>query len=317
MREKDFNTGLRGVLFEAKHYARMGAAIWLYGWLVLRQTHQSQGVGYVLGGAPVTYREIESETGFNRRTLEAWMRVLRREGYIQTHNLPAGISVRILKAKKHRRNRASTFRGEFADGDAARQSDLFRRFGDDAGFAHPAIRDRADTAREIADRGPHFDVANVTNPGESIRFTSPIGSSSVQRLRENYIGETYQRVEGQDREPQLNHQTSFGWENTSNRVVRSQENTLLKETNSRNHNNGRAPRPLHSDQPPLRNETHSQSGRQPATISPRHIQPKPQTQQPQERFPWDLRKRMRLIRAEREDEVRRELYVGTGPEGRR
>jgi hypothetical protein len=26
---------------------------------------------------------------------------------------------------------------------------------------------------------------------------------------------------------------------------------------------------------------------------------------------------MRLIRAEREDEVRRELYVGTGPEGRR
>jgi hypothetical protein len=69
MREKDFNTGLRGVLFESRHYARMGAAVWLYGWLVLRQTHQSGGVGYVLGGAPVTYREIEEETGFNRRTL--------------------------------------------------------------------------------------------------------------------------------------------------------------------------------------------------------------------------------------------------------
>jgi hypothetical protein len=118
MRERDFNTGLRGVLFEAKHYARMGPAIRLYGWLVLRQTHQSQGVGYVLGGAPVTYREIESETGFNRRTLEAWMRVLRREGYVQTHNLPAGISVRILKAKKHRPNRAGSSRGEHAGGAA-------------------------------------------------------------------------------------------------------------------------------------------------------------------------------------------------------
>src|SRR5579864_1436055 len=73
MRGKDFNTGLRGVLFEAQHYERMGAAVWLYGWLVLRQTHQSGSVGWVLGGAPISYREIEEETGFNRRTLERWM----------------------------------------------------------------------------------------------------------------------------------------------------------------------------------------------------------------------------------------------------
>src|SRR5271155_2492093 len=70
MREKNYNTGLRGVLFEKRHYARMGAAIWLYGWLVLRQTHQTGSTGWVLGGAPVTYREIECETGFNRRTLD-------------------------------------------------------------------------------------------------------------------------------------------------------------------------------------------------------------------------------------------------------
>jgi hypothetical protein len=29
MREKNFSTGLRGVLFEAKHYAQMGSAVWL------------------------------------------------------------------------------------------------------------------------------------------------------------------------------------------------------------------------------------------------------------------------------------------------
>jgi hypothetical protein len=68
MRGKDYNTGLRGVLFEATHYERMGAAIWLYGWLVLRQTHEYGGAGYVLGGAPVSYRESEEETGFKKRT---------------------------------------------------------------------------------------------------------------------------------------------------------------------------------------------------------------------------------------------------------
>jgi hypothetical protein len=100
MREKNFNTGLRGVLFEERHYARMGSAIWLYGWLVLRQTHQTGTTGWVLGGSPVSYREIEGETGFNRRTLERWMSLLRRNEYIETEAAPDGVIVRILKAKK-------------------------------------------------------------------------------------------------------------------------------------------------------------------------------------------------------------------------
>src|ERR1700735_77316 len=100
MREKNFSTGLRGVLFEAQHYARMGSALWLYGWLVLRQTHQTGSVGWVLGGAPVRYREIEEETGFNRRTLERWLSTLRRQGYIETTAAQEGVRIRITKAKK-------------------------------------------------------------------------------------------------------------------------------------------------------------------------------------------------------------------------
>ena len=64
MRDKNYNTGVRGVLLDVKHYERMGSALWLYSWLVLRQTHQSGAIGWVLGGAPVSYREIEEETGF-------------------------------------------------------------------------------------------------------------------------------------------------------------------------------------------------------------------------------------------------------------
>jgi DNA-binding transcriptional regulator YhcF (GntR family) len=100
MRGKDYSTGLRGGLFERQHYARMGSALWLYGWLVLRQTNQRDGIGWVLGGTPITYREIEEETGFNSRTLERWMRDLRRAGYIETDVVAAGIVVRITKAKK-------------------------------------------------------------------------------------------------------------------------------------------------------------------------------------------------------------------------
>jgi hypothetical protein len=107
MRGKDYNAGLRGVLFEARHHRRMGAPVrlygWLvrlYGWLVRRQTHQQGGLGWVLGGAPISYREIEKETGFNCRTLERWMHALRRHGYIETEAAPASVIARITKAKK-------------------------------------------------------------------------------------------------------------------------------------------------------------------------------------------------------------------------
>ncbi len=100
MRGKDYNVGLRGGLFEVEHYERMGAPVWLYGWLVLRQTRQERSVGLVLGGKPISYREIEEETGFQRKTLERWMRTLRREGHIETRPAASGVVVRITKAKK-------------------------------------------------------------------------------------------------------------------------------------------------------------------------------------------------------------------------
>src|SRR5579863_2127588 len=106
MRGMNFNAGLRGVLFDARHFDKMGTAVWLYGWLVLRQTHQTGEIGWVLGGAPVNYREIEEETGFNRRTLERWMRTLRRQGYIVTQASQAGMVIQITKAKKFPQDRA-------------------------------------------------------------------------------------------------------------------------------------------------------------------------------------------------------------------
>jgi hypothetical protein len=156
MREKDYNTGLRGVLFEAQHHARMGAAIWLYGWLVLRRTHQTGTTGWVLGGAPVSYREIEEETGFNRRTLERWMRLLRKHEYISTQCAPDGVIVRILKAKKHGRNSERSL----------------------------PVRDTAEGVRKDAGPRPQNCVADARKISLVERVAAGISSSSVERIKE-------------------------------------------------------------------------------------------------------------------------------------
>src|SRR5271154_4601140 len=150
MRGKDYNAGLRGVLFEARHYEQMGAALWLYGWLVLRQTHQSGSIGWVLGGAPISYHEIEEETGFNPRTLERWMKTLRKHRYVETEAVPSGIRVRITKAKK------------------------FPQGG----------RNLADRLRKVAEGSPQNRVATHSQSSSNQNFTAGIGSSSVGRSQE-------------------------------------------------------------------------------------------------------------------------------------
>jgi hypothetical protein len=170
MREKNFNTGLRGVLFEERHYARMGSAIWLYGWLVLRQTHQTGTTDWVLGGAPVSYREIEGETGFNR--LERWMSVLRRNEYIETEAAPGGVIVRILKAKKH------------LQGAGLGTSNDVRR-----------VCNFAETVRRVAERTPQRCVANRGETYENERIAARIGSSSVVRIKDNEQQHIHRAVE--------------------------------------------------------------------------------------------------------------------------
>jgi DNA-binding MarR family transcriptional regulator len=159
VRDKNFNTGVRGVLLDAGHYDRMGSALWLYSWLVLRQTHQTGSIGWVLGGAPVSYREIEEETGFNRRTLEGWLRRLRREGYIETQAAPTGVVIRITKAKKY--------------------SQTARRI--------------ADRLRQAAERPTPNCVPTATQNASNQPFAARIGSSSLVGIKEKEKGHNIHR----------------------------------------------------------------------------------------------------------------------------
>ncbi len=250
MRGKDYSTGLRGVLFEERHYARMGAAIWLYGWLVLRQTHQSGEVGFVLGGAPVRYREIEDETGFNRRTLERWLSTLRKQGYIETTVVESRVSIRIMKAKK------------------------FPQGG----------RKYAEGVRNSAGWGTQNCGANTHQNQPREQLAEGMGSSSLVRTREKE----------RDAQRQIH---SFGGKQNQNQNrnhFQNQNHSGLGQRQNANQN---------------RNRNHNQNYNQNQNPNP--------PQNIERYLLWELRLRQQLLRAERDEAVRRELAVGTGPEVRR
>lgn len=101
MRGKHLNSGIRGGLWDDAHLERMGPAVWLFGWLVHRQTRERHGIGLVLGGSPLTYQIISQDTGMAIRTLKRWMTRLVRGGYVRiTHTTHMRMVIEIAKAKK-------------------------------------------------------------------------------------------------------------------------------------------------------------------------------------------------------------------------
>ncbi len=238
----------------------MGSAVWLYGWLILRQTHQTGSVGWVLGGAPIHYREIEEETGFNRRTLERWMKDLRRHGYIETTVVGGGITIRILKAKKHTRVTPSA----------------------------AGVRKGAGGVRGNVGSVPQKWVAEREQKQFVQQVAGPISSSSVVRIKEK-------------EETRFQPPVDFN----SPRNERHETSWLRQNQIQTQHQHE------HDREAPLRTESHQPPPRQ--KPSP----PETQWRSTQQPFPWEMRERIRLLRAEREEAVRRELAVGTGPEAAR
>ncbi|MGH9682229.1 MAG: hypothetical protein ACRD4S_01255 [Candidatus Acidiferrales bacterium] len=248
MREKNYNAGLRGVLFEARHYERMGSAVWLYGWLILRQTHQSGAVGWVLGGAAISYREIEEETGFNCRTLERWMGILRKHGYVETEAAPGGVIVRITKAKKYSQP--------------------------PRGFAGGVRRSAWGGPRNCgADRSQ-----NVSHEG----FADRIGSSSVEAEIEKTTSTPFRSVQNQ-MQSQKHDPKKIGRTNNFR-----QENSPHNPTETSSRDCAHTPDVLPGN--PLGKQLWAD---------------------------FAERRRYALLRAEREEAIRRELAVGTGPEVKR
>jgi hypothetical protein len=293
MREKDYNTGLRGVLFEAQHYARMGAAIWLYGWLVLRRKHQTGTTGWVLGGAPISYREIEEETGFNLRTLERWMRLLRKHDYVATESAQGGVIVRIMEAKKHGRSSEGT---------------------------RPA-RKVAEGVRKDVGRGPQKCVADASKFLPAERVAAAISSSSVVRIKERIEQrEIHTPVENFASSLSNRANLQHSSQNPANQEItdceriafRQQFEKLLQKKSSHNSLQNQASKPTQSVNPqrPVQHLRNHNQIQRPSE----HCNGRPPTQQ---QFSWELRARMRPLRAERDEEVRRELAVGTGPEVQR
>lgn len=101
---KGFGIEIKNDLLDPKHIDSMGAAVWLYMWLLDKMTSISEeGIGLIWGGKPIKYQDVAKELGGNvmsERTYSRWVTTLKKFGYINTKRTAYGLIFSVYKAYK-------------------------------------------------------------------------------------------------------------------------------------------------------------------------------------------------------------------------
>lgn len=82
-----------------EHLPQMGMAIWLYLWCLDKITYEQDGVGHVLGGAPIKVGKIAEELGRSPRAVRRDFKLLRSR-YLKLRWTPYGYVIEVLNSQK-------------------------------------------------------------------------------------------------------------------------------------------------------------------------------------------------------------------------
>ena len=84
-----------------EHYDRIGDALWEFAWRIDRITKEHDGVGIVLGGAPVRLRDVVAALhGSKKETVRRHMQGLDEAGYIRRRRTPYGYVIEVPNSLK-------------------------------------------------------------------------------------------------------------------------------------------------------------------------------------------------------------------------
>ena len=79
----------------------MGEAVWLYMWCLDKMTSVDEnGIGKVLGGSPIKYKQINDDLGISSHGYSKWVNRLKNLGYLNVKRTPYGLILSINKAYK-------------------------------------------------------------------------------------------------------------------------------------------------------------------------------------------------------------------------
>lgn len=175
-----------------EHRERIDAAIWEFLWLLDSVTDERDGVGIVLGGAPVKASRIAKDLAFDEWTVRQHLKTLEGGHYIKRRRTPYGFVFEVCKSRKFGVWSAHKRSGENPHSDGKRTGVLQREIG---GFATERsgenLRNKEDAARNAAKNAAGVQLAALPNPEDSVWSfleITPCGPINFRTLLEGRWG---------------------------------------------------------------------------------------------------------------------------------
>ena len=98
---KGFYIEITNNLLDPKHRQAMKESVWLFMWFLDKMTSiTEEGIGQVLGGKPIKYKDVKDDLGISEKTYNRWISNLKKQGYINSKRTPYGCAISVNKAKK-------------------------------------------------------------------------------------------------------------------------------------------------------------------------------------------------------------------------
>jgi hypothetical protein len=152
-----------------EHFPQMGMAIWLFLWCLDKIIYEQDGVGHVLGGAPVKVAKIAAELARSERAIRRDFGDLRSK-YLKLRWTPYGYVIEVLNSQKF---------GIWKPLDSQATN------GEARGKSGEA---RTKNGRAVTEFGRSKEDSAVAAVDAAVRQPAPPGTSNPQKLIWSFLG---------------------------------------------------------------------------------------------------------------------------------
>lgn len=171
-----------------EHCGRIGSALWEFVWCLDKITEDRDGIGIVLGGAPVKIRQIAADLARGEHTVRRNLDRLESENYISRTRTPYGFSIRVRNSQKFQ---IWSKKENVTNGQSVPKESVQKRPVSPSVLADLTVkngRNKEDAAVDATkDAAVRAAAPDSLNPWKVLGSDLPMGSPRFQKIVEHYF----------------------------------------------------------------------------------------------------------------------------------
>ena len=171
-----------------EHCGKIGPALWEFVWCLDKITEESDGIGVVLGGAPVKIKQIANDLARGEHTVRRNLDRLEDGNYISRTRTPYGFTIRVRNSYKFQiwSRKENVTNGHSVERDRPKVTVRSAKSdGENVKFGRNKEDATVDATVDAAVRATA--VPDFLNPWKILGSDLPMGSPRFQKIFEHYF----------------------------------------------------------------------------------------------------------------------------------